>query len=443
MRSTDSIAKDKVVAGFSRLSKIDKINWLVRTFMLPGKSAEALTAFWHPQNEQQKIFDEFAENTLTNYYLPFGVAPNFLINGKVHCVPMVIEESSVVAAASKAAKFWLDRGGFHSEILGTQKVGTVYFNSKASLEKINQVFASNELKLREYVNALTVNMEKRGGGIGALKILAVDLPSGPYKLQVNFETCDAMGANFINSVLEAFADYMRHNWPSQLEDSSFAIVMSILSNYTPECLVRTRVSCPIEKLGDFPGSLGPREFAEKFKLAVDIARLDTYRATTHNKGIMNGIDAVVLATGNDFRAVEACAHAYAGRDGTYRSLSECSIDNDQFNFELSIPLAMGTVGGLTSLHPLAKVSLEILGNPSARELMQVASAVGLSQNFAAIKSLITTGIQMGHMKMHLLNILRSFAATDSEIESAKKYFQTNKVSFSAVREFLNTLRDYH
>lgn len=186
---------------------------------------------------------------------------------------------------------------------------------------------------------------------------------------------------------------------------------------------------------------GP-EFAKKFKMAVDIARVDRDRAVTHNKGIMNGVDAVVLATGNDFRAIEACCHAYAARDGLYKSLSEANLIGDNFEFKLTIPLSLGTVGGLTRLHPLAKFSLEVLGAPGAEELMMIIASVGLAQNFAAVQSLVTTGIQKGHMKMHLLNILNMLGATKMQKEAALRYYSDKVVDFNSVRSFLeNTGHD--
>jgi hydroxymethylglutaryl-CoA reductase len=217
------------------------------------------------------------------------------------------------------------------------------------------------------------------------------------------------------------------------------IIMCILSNYTPDCVVECSVECPIENLGSFEG-MSARTFADKFSAAVKIAEIDTSRAVTHNKGIMNGIDAVVLATGNDFRAIEACAHAYAARDGQYRSLSKVTLSEDTFKFSLTVPLAVGTVGGLTSLHPLAKTSLAILEKPSAKELMQVMASVGLAQNFGAIKSLVTTGIQKGHMKLHLLNVFNQLGATHEEIEKGKEYFSDKVVSFTAVRNFLESIK---
>ena len=216
--------------------------------------------------------------------------------------------------------------------------------------------------------------------------------------------------------------------------------MSILSNYTPDCRVHAWVECPVTDLGDFEGGLGPEEFARRFYTAVRIAQIDPYRATTHNKGIFNGIDAVVLATANDFRAVEACGHTWAARSGKYKGLSKCSVTDGIFRFELEIPLAVGTVGGLTTLHPLAKRSLEMLGNPDASTLMQVIAATGLMQNFSAIRSLVTTGIQKGHMRMHLHNMLLRLEATETETTQAIKYFEDKTVSFPDLRKFIEQLR---
>ena len=182
-------------------------------------------------------------------------------------------------------------------------------------------------------------------------------------------------------------------------------------------------------------------FAEKFAKAIRIAQIDPYRATTHNKGIFNGIDAVVLATANDFRAIEACGHAYAARDGRYRSLSNCTIEDGIFKFWMDLPLAVGTVGGLTRLHPIARLSLEMLGQPSAEELMKIIAVTGLAQNFAAVRSLVTTGIQKGHMKMHLQNILNHLKATPEEQEKATTFFADKVVSFTAVRDYIKQSRN--
>jgi hydroxymethylglutaryl-CoA reductase len=296
------------------------------------------------------------------------------------------------------------------------------------------------------VQHLTTNMEARGGGLKDIELIdCTELEPEYYQLKATFETCDAMGANFINSILEEFATILQEEAKVYAEFSGaerkIDVVMSILSNYTPESLVKAWVECPVEEMGDFPeANLDASAFAKKFRTAVQIANIDTYRATTHNKGIFNGIDAVVLATGNDFRAIEACGHAYAARNGQYLSLTRASINDGVFRFEIEIPLAVGTVGGLTRLHPLSKRSLEMLGNPSAKELMKIMACVGLAQNFAAVRALVTSGIQKGHMKMHLTNILRHFNATEQEVEQALQYFADKTVSFSGVRDYLGKVR---
>lgn len=437
------------IKGFSKLSKTEKITWLAKHFLTsnPLDIAREFSSYMHSNAEMQKVFDGISENTLTNFYLPYGVAPNFVINGRTYVVPMVIEESSVVAAAASGAKYWSERGGFQAEVISTTKVGHVHFLWRGDGEKLFQVF-DTELKeaLLAEVQHLTANMEARGGGLKSLELIdCTDLEPEYYQLKATFETMDAMGANFINSVLEAFAECLseevKHSPSFSGAEKNVEVVMSILSNFTPECVVRAWVECKVSELGDFPeANLSARQFAHKFSTAVRIAKADVYRATTHNKGIFNGIDAVVLATGNDFRAIEACGHAYASRNGKYESLSTCEIDGDTFRFSITLPLAVGTVGGLTKLHPLAKRSLEILGNPSARELMMIIATVGLAQNFAAVRALVTSGIQKGHMKMHLTNILRHFGATDIEIQQAATYFADKTVSFSSVREFLNNYR---
>ena len=373
--------------------------------------------------------------------MPYGVAPNFVIDGKTYAVPMVIEESSVVAAASAAAKFWMNRGGFKTEIIGTQKIGQLHFKFKGSTDTLNRLFPEIKTHLLEGTKDLTKNMTIRGGGISSISL--VDFSSEEpdyYQIRVSFETCDSMGANFINSILEKFGFYLKEFMMNQNDltedEQDVDIIMAILSNYTPDCLVRSTVSCKVDELGPFPVGLSSEEFAEKFALAVRIAHLDSYRATTHNKGIFNGVDAVVLATGNDFRAIEACGHTYASKDGKYKSLSNCKVENGIFTFWLDLPLAVGTVGGLTSLHPIAKTSLEMLGNPSASELMSIITSVGLAQNFAALRSLVTTGIQQGHMKMHLKNILIHMKASKEKAKAAIEYFKDKTVSFSGVRAFL-------
>ncbi|WP_299127536.1 hydroxymethylglutaryl-CoA reductase, degradative [uncultured Winogradskyella sp.] len=428
------------ISGFSKLSKSEKIEWLLGAYFKDKDSARTLIKqYWNSDEKLQKLHDEFIENTISNYYLPLGVAPNFLINKTLYSIPMAIEESSVVAAASKAAKFWLDRGGFKAEVFSTEKIGQVHFTYHGKLKDLQVFFEAVKPLLFKESSSITKNMEKRGGGILDIELKdKTNSLENYYQLHATFETLDAMGANFINSCLEQFANTFKREAEQHL-DKKLDIVMSILSNYVPQCLVRAEVACPITELTS-KDIKNPQLFAEKFKQAVNIAEVEPHRAVTHNKGIMNGIDAVVLATGNDFRAIEAGVHAYAARNGQYASLTHCSIENDTFKFWIEIPLALGTVGGLTSLHPLVKFALELLGKPSAKELMQIVAVAGLAQNFAAVKSLTTTGIQEGHMKMHLMNILNQFEATHQEKEQLIKHFKTNVVTHSAVLDAIENLR---
>jgi len=435
--------ESKITTGFSRLDKDQKIN-LVSSFVAdPTLFSNTLHASLHRDPSVQKLYDEFSENTLGNYFFPYGVAPNFLINGKMYMVPMVIEESSVVAAASGAAKFWAERGGFHSEVVDIKKNGQVHFLWDGGFNLLQLFFPEIRQQMLANTDRITSNMMKRGGGI--LDIELVDLTDkipDYYQVLATFDTCDSMGANFINSCLEEFADTLRDFAASKTEFAAFnlQVIMSILSNYTPECLVRTWVEGPIKEGHHYDDLYTDKEFVARFQTGVRIAQVDKYRAATHNKGIFNGIDAVVLATGNDFRAVEACGHVYASRNGEYKSLSTVEISDNTFRFSLEVPMALGTVGGLTALHPLAKLSLQLLGNPNASQLMMIASAAGLANNYSAVKSLVTKGIQKGHMKMHLLNILNVYNASDIEKKYAVEYFKHEKVSYSAVNSFLESIR---
>lgn len=423
----------KMITGFSKLNKTEKINWLAENFFKEKESGiETLRQYYNKDEKLQRLHDEFIENTISNFYVPYAIAPNFLINGKTYAIPMAIEESSVVAAASLTAKFWSTRGGFKAKVLSTEKVGQVHFSYDGNKEELRSYFKEVKAELIRSTDHITENMRKRGGGIVDIELRdkSTDLENY-FQLHVRFQTGDSMGANFINSCLETIAETFRKE--------GIEIVMSILSNYVPNCLVRAEVACPVDDF--FPEN--PDKYAQKFVQAVQIAEAEPYRAVTHNKGIMNGIDAVVLATGNDFRAVAAGAHAYASKDGSYKSLTGASLVDGIFRFWIEIPLALGTVGGLTKLHPLAKLSMEILQNPDAKELMQIVAVAGLAQNFAALKALTTTGIQQGHMKMHLMNILNQLEANVHEKELIVEAFKQKTVSHRAVAEYLHILRTGH
>jgi hydroxymethylglutaryl-CoA reductase len=284
-------------------------------------------------------------------------------------------------------------------------------------------------------------MVNRGGGILEIELIDyTDQLENYFQLRIGFDTAESMGANFINSVLEEMSglltDFYNNSEESTEKTGHVEIIMAILSNYTPECIVDCYVEARISSLDNISEGLSGKAFVAKFKKAMDIAAIDTYRAVTQNKGIFNGIDAVVLATGNDFRAVEAAGHAYASRNGKYTSLSKVEISDDTFRMSLEIPIAIGTVGGLTSLHPIAKWSFEMLDNPDVHELMMIIASAGLASNFSAVKSLITSGIQQGHMKMHLGNILSFLGASEEERLKTTEYFEKKKVSQREVHQFL-------
>ncbi|MCF6297240.1 MAG: hydroxymethylglutaryl-CoA reductase, degradative [Flavobacteriaceae bacterium] len=420
----------KKVSGFSKFNSEEKINWLANNYFSDKKKGIAILKQYLNQDQKlQDLHNEFIENTISNFYIPYAIAPNFIINEKAYAIPMAIEESSVVAAASLVAKFWSTRGGFQTKVISTTKVGQIHFMYEDNFEKLTTYFEEIKSQLFKITEPLTQNMRNRGGGIIDIELRnkTIDLDNY-YQLHITFETADSMGANFINSCLETIANAFKNE--------QIKIIMSILSNYVPECLVRAEVTCDIKDFFEKDAE----HYAQKFIQAVQIANIEPYRAVTHNKGIMNGIDAVVLATGNDFRAVAAGAHAYASRSGKYKSLTNAKIENGKFYFWIEIPLSLGTVGGLTSLHPLAKLSLEILQQPTAKELMQIIAVAGLAQNFAALKALTTTGIQQGHMKMHLMNILNQLEANVNEKEIIVEKFQGKTISHNAISQALHNLR---
>ena len=431
------------IKGFSKLSKKEKIEWLTKSCFKDSKSAKKiLTQYWNSDDNLQKLHDEFSENTISNYYLPFAIAPNFLINNKIYSVPMTIEESSVVAAASKAAKFWMDNGGFKSKVIDSEKIGQVHFIFHGDKKIIYEYFDYIKPLLIKNTREITRKMESRGGGINHIKLVDKSHElEGYYQIFATFNTVDAMGANFINSCLEEFSQTLCNSITKfdndGLRQKDIEVIMSILSNFVPNCVVQSSVSCCVSELNKLEPETN--NFAEKIVKAIEIANIDIHRAVTHNKGIMNGIDAVTIATGNDFRAIEAGAHAYASV-GKYKSLSSAYIKNKIFYFELKIPLAVGTVGGVTNLHPLVKLALEMLENPNSKELMNIIACVGLAQNFGALRSLVTSGIQKGHMKMHLTNLLNKHNASENEKEQAYAYFKDKLVSSSSVEDFIKNIR---
>ena len=427
------------IIGFSKLSRVEKIDWLNKNILDNSHQVKLiLDKYLNSNKDIQAIHDSFSENSISNFYLPYSVSPNFLINDKIYTVPLVTEESSVVAALSNAAKFWFDKGGFQTEVKSFTKKGQIHFSFDGGKNILEEFIKINKKEILKSTDIIAKNMKKRGGGISSIQLInKTDELKNYFQLSVDFNTSDSMGANFINSCLESMSKIIKELSDEYFKKNNYNIniIMSILSNYTPDCIVESYTECDINDLVDI-ANIRPKEFAEKMKYAFDIAKIDVSRAVTHNKGIMNGIDAILIATGNDFRAVEAGIHAYASSNSKYQSLSECSISGNKFRLSLKIPLSVGTVGGITDLHPLVKLSLQILDNPSSKDLMCIIASVGLAQNFAAVRSLITSGIQEGHMKMHLINLLIKNNASEEQIRKAKTYFLNKEINSSSVNQFL-------
>jgi hydroxymethylglutaryl-CoA reductase len=430
-----------IIESFSGKSKNEKLAILSQQCNLNCVDLEQLVISRHPDKETASLLDKFSENTLAHHMLPFGIAPNFLVDGKIYHIPMVTEESSVVAAASAAAKFWANQGGFHTEIKTPQKSGHLHFFWNGNATQISVLETEIEEVMKQKCAHLTQKMEARGGGIYSAHILNLsDKIEYYYQLEVKFGTADSMGANFINSCLEEMAKHL----PSFLEARTgipAEVIMAILSNHNPESLVTVTTECPISAFSKLKGIDNAENFARRMKLAFDIATNDISRAVTHNKGIMNGIDAVILATANDSRAIEADIHAWAAIGGTYKALSSVKLNNSQFTLSMTLPLSVGTVGGVTTLHPLSQIALKILGNPDAITLMSIIASAGLASNFAAIKALVTQGIQHGHMKMHLSNILQALHANTAEAEKAKEWFRYKTINIREVELYLSNLRN--
>jgi hydroxymethylglutaryl-CoA reductase len=436
---------NSIIQGFSKYNKEQRIDALINKYAFDVSLGTFLKSCEASDESVQKIIDDLSENPVSSFPFPFSVAPNFVVNGKNLFFPLVSEESSVVAALGNAAGFWAKRGGFHAEILGTEKKGQVHFRWNGNLEYLQSLFPGMKDKMLAESAFLTARMEERGGGISGIELKSLHhiLPNY-FQLDVGFETCDAMGANFINSCLEQFGKSLQDFFLTSQKVSEgqreCEIIMAILSNYTPESRVHVWVECPVSELLDGKTEAECEAFAHRFEQAVRISQLDVSRAVTHNKGIFNGIDALAVATGNDFRAIEACGHAFASRSGHYSGLTDVQIQNGKFRFSIELALAVGVIGGVTAVHPMAKLATKILDNPSAKELMTYLAIAGLASNFAAVKALVSVGIQKGHMKMHLSNILNQLAIPEEYRSKIQEYFQDRTVTFSAVEEYWTSFK---
>lgn len=375
--------------------------------------------------------DVMIENAIGTYALPLGVAANFRINSRDYLIPMTIEEPSVLAAVSHAAKLIRAGGGFTTESSPPVMIGQIQVLDIPNMADAEAALAAHEDELLAAVDDCSPSIVRRGGGAQAIEVRPFpDTPVGPMLVvHVLYDTRDAMGANAINTAVETIA-------PRVAELTGGRVNLRILSNLTDRRTATARGTIPASELDqpDIPGT----EVARLIEEANAFALVDPYRAATHNKGIMNGVDAVCIATGNDWRAVEAGAHAYAARDGQYRALTDWHVDeNGDLVGEITLPLAVGIVGGATKVHPTAQVALDILGVDSAGELAEVMAAVGLAQNLAAIKALATHGIQKGHMRLHARQIALAAGASAAEVQAiADQLVAERTIRVERARELL-------
>ncbi len=373
--------------------------------------------------------DRMIENVLGTFEFPLGIAINFLINGKDYLVPMAIEESSVVAAASNAAKIARIKGGFKTECTDPLMIGQIQILHIKDVAKAAQKILSKKKEILHLANEQDKVLSKFGGGAKDLEVRILDSPIGKMIVtHLIVDVRDAMGANAVNTMCEALAPMLE-----ELTDGK--VRLKILSNLADKRIAKAKAVFDKEKMGG-------EHVVDAFLESYTLASIDPYRAATHNKGIMNGIDALIIATGNDFRAIEAGAHAYASRSGQYTSFSHYFKDkNGDLVGELELPMAVGIIGGAGNIHPKAKLCKKILGIKTAKELAEVAVSLGLAQNFAAVFALSTVGIQKGHMSLHAKNIAVMAGAQGDEIDKvADQLVKEGKIKLDRAEEILKEIK---
>lgn len=375
------------------------------------------------------------ENVVSIFNLPLGIATNFLINKKDYLIPMVIEEPSVVAACSFAAKMFRRGEGFTTSSDSPIMIGQIQILDLADIQEAINKLEANKTKLLTEVDNISGSIVKRGGGARDIefRVLENDVIGNMLVLHLLMDTQDAMGANAINTALEHIA-------PTVIEISGGRVNLRILSNLSDKRKAKAEGIIPAKAFHD--DKQKAEEIINAIVEASIFAEIDPYRATTHNKGIMNGIDAVVIATGNDWRAIEAGAHAYAARSGSYSSLTKWrKTESGDLHGEIELPLAVGIVGGATKVHPMAQVALKILGVESAMELAEVMAAVGLAQNFAAIRALATDGIQKGHMRMHSRQLAVAAGATPENVTTiAQQLVEEKNIRLERAKQLVNEMQ---
>lgn len=424
--------KPEASALFQGFSKLNRAERYERLLAMGAITPEEVQYLQQGGIQEIHLAEKLIENVIGYFQLPLGVATNFCIDGRDRVIPMAVEETSIVAALSKTARWIRKQGSIKTSIEGQAILGQIQLANVQNIERFKQVFEEHKASWIQQMNTeVAASMVRRGGGILSLELRV--LPKHHHELMVvihlAMDSCDAMGANIMNQALE----YLKKPIEALTGES---VNMCILTNLNDQKLTTAEVI-----IHDVPESLG-----KKLEEASYFAEMDPYRAATHNKGIMNGIDPILIATGNDWRAVEAGMHAYAARSGQYRALSTWRYENGLLTGRLRAPIIVGTVGGVTSLHPTAKLCLKMMGIESANELSRVIAAVGLVQNLGALRALCTDGIIQGHMKLHIDNLALVAGATDAELPELKEKLQatllaTQRVSLSHAHEILTSMRE--
>ena len=417
--------------GFSKKSYHERLELLKAQALLSPETQASLE-----QDEQMSVTvaDQLSENVVGTFSLPYSLVPEVLVNGQEYTVPYVTEEPSVVAAASYASKIIKRAGGFTAQVHERWMIGQVALYQVANPEQAQEKIASKKAELLELANQAYPSIVKRGGGARDLHVEQIKGETDFLVVYLHVDTQEAMGANMLNTMLEALKPVLE-------ELSQGQSLMGILSNYATDSLVTASCRIAFRYLSRQKDQ--GREFAEKIALASQFAQADPYRATTHNKGIFNGIDAILIATGNDWRAIEAGAHTFASRDGHYQGLSSWRLDleTEELVGEMTLPMPVATKGGSIGLNPRVALSHELLGNPSAKELAQIIVSIGLAQNFAALKALVSTGIQQGHMKLQAKSLALLAGASESEVAPLVERLIADKTfNLETAQRYLENLR---
>lgn len=409
---------------FYELSQEERLTELVHQ----GKLTHEMKTELKNMNLSKEIANHLIENQISEFSIPLGVALNFSINQKKYVIPMATEEPSVIAACSNGGKIVASSGGFTTEMSEKLLRGQIVFMNVQDGEGLKQAILEKESEIFEVATKAYPSIVKRGGGIR--KLIVRDFQEEHFlSVDIVMDTKDAMGANMMNTVLEGVAQAFRE-WFSEVD-----ILFSILSNYATESIIKASCRISFDSFGK-----NGQFIAEKISAASTYAQLDPYRATTHNKGIMNGIEAVILATGNDTRAASAAIHAYAAKDGQYRGLSQWRIVDQQLEGIIELPLALGIVGGATKVLPKAQIALVMLQIKSAKELAEVIASVGLAQNLAALRALVSEGIQKGHMSLQARSLALSVGASGEEISLVTEKLKQTTMNEATAKEILAELR---